>query len=112
MPKRKLQTAVEIPSNLNALSKNDLIELVLQLDAERQKSSKKLKTNEPSPDKLKKSLTKKLTNEIKKAKVRTQNAKPWVEVHEGVSLSYAQNLVKDIGTQTKVMNYNCELPVF
>ena len=102
MPKRKL-AAVEIPKTLNDLTKAELIDLVKQLEAER-KAGKAVKKQKKALDanKVKKTLTKKLCAAIKKAQLKTQNAKPWVEVHEGVDLEFAKTFTNDFGTQTKV----------
>lgn len=101
MPKRKL-AAVEIPEDLEDLSKEALIDLVNALEEERKagKAVKKQK-KEPDANKLKKTLTKKLCAAIKKAHLKTTNAKPWVEVHEGVELEFAKKFTNDFGTQTK-----------
>jgi len=99
MPKRKAPVT-SIPKNLEMLSKKQLINLIQLLDQERNLPQKKQKTSEPNVDKMKKKFAKKLITLIKKCRVNA-SSKPWAEVHEGVTLEYAQNFIGEIGIVKK-----------
>lgn len=108
---------VVVPATLESLDKPSLIVLVRALDAERKANdTKKPRTlssvlgktaaaapprplSEAQLNKLKAQMTKKTAAAIKKCKVTSQAAKPWVEVHEGMLLSTAKALIGAVGTQ-------------